>query len=69
MQMQFQLGDTELDRGNCELLTEHLKSKFISSSLYKVNEKKSKFCYEFPGAFFFLFPNLYQFILCKAAAM
>lgn len=49
--MQMKLEDLELDKGNYELLTEHLKSKFISTSLYKVNQKKSKFCYyEFPRA-------------------
>lgn len=41
----------ELDRGKYELLPSHLKSKFISRSLSKVNQKKSKFCsYEFPRA-------------------
>lgn len=35
MQMKFHLGDMKLGRGNYELLTERLKSPFISNSLYK----------------------------------
>ena len=41
MQIKFQLGDTESDRENYVLLTEHLKSQLIFSSLYKVTQKKS----------------------------
>lgn len=46
MQMKFQFEERESGRGNDVLLTERLKKKFISGSLYKVNQKKSKFhCY------------------------
>lgn len=41
MQIKFHLRDMELGG----VLTEHLKSTFISGSLYKANQKKSKFHY------------------------
>lgn len=42
MQMKSHLENIKLCKGNYELLTEHLKSKCIYSSLYNVNQKTNE---------------------------